>query len=232
VKAYYLNYQPSEVPAWHFDIATARQLKVLRFFGTDVSKPLTKGRASGIIARLFSDPANEHLWAAYVYTTGDEDHTSAELRPHDRTVLSKTEIPSDWHPKQSSNNSLRKLTDRRRLTAKRELVTEILTDGSPFDEPLPEITLLGTAFCFTGLFQYGTRKECQAAILSRGGRVSEHVNSQTDVLVIGHDANPNWAEGNFGNKICEAMVLKLQNCKPLIIPESYWRTLLQISGAC
>lgn len=225
MKTYYLNYPPSELPAWHFDAATSRQLKVLRFFGTDISKPLTKGRASGIIARLFSDPSNEHLWAAYVYTTGDEEHTSADLRPHDKTVLAQTEIPADWHPKRDNK------TSSKALTAKRELVTEILTDGSPFDEPLPDITIGSTAFCFTGLFEFGPLKECQAAVLSRGGSVTERVTGQTDVLVIGHDSNPNWAHGSFGNKICEAMILKLQRGKPLIIPESYWRTLLQPSGA-
>jgi hypothetical protein len=60
----------------------------------------------------------------------------------------------------------------------------------------------------------------------RGGRVTEGVTGQTDVLVIGHDPNPNWAHGNYGNKICAAMMMKLQIGKPLIIPESFWRTCL------
>ncbi len=57
----------SVFPAWHFEPATVRQLKVLGFFGKDISLPLTKGVCSGIIGRLFSDPANKHLWTAYVY---------------------------------------------------------------------------------------------------------------------------------------------------------------------
>ncbi len=225
VNTYYLNYRPSEVPEWHFAPATIRQLKVLRFFCTDIAKPLTKGRASGMIGRLFSDPANKHLWAAYVYTTGDEEHTSADLRPHDKAALAKTEIPADWAPKRSNR------TTSSGATAIQELVTEILTDGSPFDEPLPEITIVGTTFCFSGMFEFGTRKECQAAVSSRGGRFTDGVTGQTDVLVIGHDSNPNWAHGNYGNKICAAMVLKLQHGKPLIIPESYWRTLLGVAEA-
>lgn len=112
-----------------------------------------------------------------------------------------------------------------------ELVIDILADGSPFDEPLPQITIAGTAFCFTGLFGFGTRKECQAAVLSRRGSSTERVTGQTDVLVVGHDSNPNWAHDTFGNKICEAMILKIQHGKPLIIPENYWRTLLQVSQA-
>lgn len=225
MKTNHLNYRPSEVPAWHFDPATIRQLKVLRFFGTDLSKPLTKGRASGIIGRLFSDAANKHLWAAYVYTTGDEEHLSADLRPHDKAVLAQIQIPADWHPQHS------KRTSAKAWTAMQVLVTEILTDGSPFDEPLPEIKIVGTAFFFSGVFEFGTRKECQAAVLSRGGSFTDRATGQTDVLVIGHDPNPNWAHGSFGNKICDAMILRLQRGKPLIMPENYWKGLLQVSEA-
>ena len=60
-------------PAWHFDPATFGQLKVLRFFGIDISRPLTKGVCSGIIGRLFR-PRQQASWTAYVYTTGDEEH--------------------------------------------------------------------------------------------------------------------------------------------------------------
>jgi NAD-dependent DNA ligase len=221
LKTYYLNYRASEVPAWHCEPATTRQLKVLRFFGTDISKPLTKGKASGIIGGLFSEPDNKHLWAAYVYTTGDEDHMSADLRPYDKAVLAQTEIPADWRPVRSNK------TPSKTLTTMQELVTEILTDGSPFDDPLPQITIIGTTFCFTGGFEFGTRKECQAAILSRGGIVTDRVTEATDVLVIGHDSNPNWSHSNYGNKICAAMIRKLQHRKPIIIPELYWKSLLQ-----
>ncbi len=223
MKVYYLNYGPSEVPKWHFDPATIRQLKVLRFFGIDISEPLTKGRASGIISGLFSDTANKHLWAAYVYTTGDEESISSELCAHDKAVLDKTEIPADWRPKRSTKRSSQK------AALMREVVMDILAEGSPFDEPLPQIAIFGTAFCFTGLFEFGSRNECQAAVLSRGATVTERVTQTTDVLVIGHDSNPSWAHGTYGNKICDAMILKLQHGKPLIIPENYWRSLLDVT---
>ena len=69
------------LPQWHFDPATKRQLKVLRFFGVSVDPIPTKGRAGGTIGRLFSEPYNKQLWMAYVYTTGDEDDSTSELRP-------------------------------------------------------------------------------------------------------------------------------------------------------
>lgn len=215
----------SVFPAWHFEPATVRQLKVLGFFGKDISLPLTKGVCSGIIGRLFSDPANKHLWTAYVYTTGDEDDLSTDLHAHDKAVLARTVIPADWQPKRGP--SIPSQTQK----ALERLVGEVLKDGSPFDDPLPNVKIVGTAFCFTGVFEFGTRNECQAAVTSRGGTVTPRINHNTDVLVVGNDPNPAWSHGGYGNKILEAMVLKLHRLKPIIIPELYWRALLnEVTG--
>jgi len=206
-------------PDWHFDPATTRQLKLLKFFGVDVSKPITKGICSGIISRVFSDPANKHLWAAYVFTTGDEGDESPELMPHDKNELKQVSIPEDWRPKSISDSS----SARKALEM---LIASILKDGSPFNDPPPEIVIAGTSFCFTGEFEFGTRKDCQAAVISRGGTVTDGVTRKTQVLVIGNDPNPNWSHGSYGNKIADAMILRLQYTKPYIVPELLWQELL------
>jgi NAD-dependent DNA ligase len=209
------------IPSWHFGPATVRQLKVLRFFGKPIEPPPTKGAASGLIGRLFADATNKHLWAAYVYTTGDEEGASMELCPHDREALATVVIPEDWHAKRGAAiNS----ADRKALE---ELISGLLKEGSPFDDPLPEVSIQGKSFCFTGAFDYGSRRGCQQAVVSRGGSFTEGVTSKTDVLVIGTDASPAWSHGNFGNKIEAAMVCRMQRGKPAIIPEAYWRELLQ-----
>ena len=210
-------------PAWHFDPATFGQLKVLHFFDIDISRPLTKGFCSGIIGRLFSDPANKHLWTAYVYTTGGDEDATTDLRPHDKAVLARTEIPADWYPKRGPT------TPSKTRKALEQIIEDVLKDGSPFDDPLPEVTITGTTFCFTGQFEFGTRKECQAAVTSRGGTTTDHITNKTDVLVIGNDQNQNWAHGSYGNKISDAMVLKLQHRKPIIISELYWKAVLDES---
>jgi len=218
MKKYQLH---SIFPAWHFDPATRRQEKLLNFFGVDISKPLTNGACSGIIGRIFSDPENKQLWAAYVFTTGDEDDDSTDLQSHDRAALLNVRIPDDWRPKRS----LHKLSSAHK--ALEQMVADILKDGSPFDDPLPDVSVVGTAFCFTGVFEFGTRKECQTAISGCGGSFTEGITRKTDVLVIGNDPNPNWASGSYGNKIAEAMILKLQHSKPVIIAELYWRELFE-----
>ncbi len=209
------------VPSWHFDAATFGQLKVLRFFGMGIEPPPTKGAASGIIGRIFSDPAKKHLWGAYVYTTGDEEHTSVELRPHDRGALAKVIIPEKWRPKRGPSipSAARKGLE--------ELIRKLLQEGSPFDDPLPEISTVGKCFCFTGRFEFGSRSQCQQAVVSRGASFTDGVTSKTDVLVIGSDANPSWAHGNYGNKIQAAMVSRMKRGKPTIIPEAFWKQLVK-----
>ncbi len=207
------------LPPWHFDPATNRQLKLLRFFGKDISQPLTKGACSRIIANLFANPANKHLWTAYVFTTGDEGDTSTDLQPYSHEALSAVTIPDDWRPQRLGSNQSSS------RGGMEKLIAETLKDGSPFDEPLPEIILRGRIFCFTGNFDFGPRKKCQDAVTSRGGLVSREVTRSIDVLVVGNDANPQWSHGSYGNKIEKAMLLKLQTGKPFIIPELYWRTL-------
>jgi len=210
------------LPAWHFDPATNRQLKVLRFFGVPIDPAPSKGRAGGIIGRLFSDSNNKHLWTAYIYTTGDEDDANTELRPHDRAALAQIVIPEDWRPRPRStiNNEKRKALE--------IMVSDLLKEGSPFDDPLPEISIAGKCFAFTGVFEYGSRGECQKAVVSHGGSISDGVTVKTDALVIGSDANPSWAHGNYGNKIEAALIRRMQSGKPVIIPEAFWKKLLQV----
>jgi hypothetical protein len=209
------------LPDWHFDPAINRQLKVLRFFGVPIDPAPTKGRAGGIIGKLFSDPENKHLWSAYLYTTGDEDDSATDLRPHDRAALAQIVIPEDWCPRP------RFTIDNEKRKALEIMVSDLLKEGSPFDDPLPEISIVGKCFAFTGLFEFGSRSDCQKAVISRGGSVSDGVTSKTDVLVIGSDENPAWAHGNYGNKIEAALVRRMLNGKPVIVPESFWKQLLE-----
>lgn len=206
------------LPDWHFESATVRQLKVLRFFGVPTDPIPSKGRAGSVIGRLFSDPANQHLWTAYVYTTGDEDGEKSDLRPHDRATLATTVIPEDWRPCFATSTAKRRALE--------VLVADLLKEGSPFDDPLPELAIAGRCYAFTGRFAFGSRSECQQAVVSKGGSFSDGVTSKTDVLVIGSDANPAWAHGSYGNKIEAALVSRMQQSRPVIIPEAYWTSLL------
>lgn len=209
------------LPPWHSEPATVRQLKVLRFFGIPVDPPPTKGRASGMIGALFSKPRNKHLWSAYVFTTGDEDDWGSDLLPFDVAELDQVVIPADWRPTQSSPR------DSGEKQPAKDEVARILADGSPYDDPLPELEVAGTCFAFTGAFEFGTRRQCEEAVVSRGGTVTDGVKARTDVLVIGSDASSSWSHGGYGRKIEAAMLRRIGFGKPAIVPEAYWRELLE-----
>jgi NAD-dependent DNA ligase len=83
----------------------------------------------------------------------------------------------------------------------------------------------GQSFCFTGIFNFGTRKECHSAVLDKGGLIEKDVNLRVDYLVLGSDFNPNWAGTNYGRKIERAMEIKKgegKSAKPLVLSESDW----------
>ena len=144
-----------------------------------------------------------------------------ELCPHDRATLANVVIPEDWRPKRGPtiDSAGRKVLE--------ELISGLLKEGSPFDDPLPEIPIQGKSFCFTGAFDYGSRSCCREAVVSRSGSFTDGVTSETDVLVIGSKASPAWSHGNYGSKIEAAMACRMRGGKPTIIPEAYWRELLQ-----
>ena len=198
-------------PAWFYDPPTNRQLKVLKFFGKSRSADLTKGVASGMIFRLFSEDTKRELWEKYVYVTGDENDCSPDLAPFDMGVLGSIEIPVDWFPQHAKRRS------RNQRERQREIVAEMLVEGSPFDDPVPEIVFQGKHFAFTETFECGSRNECVAVAAQLGCLVDDPVKAVTDYLVIGSKA-----KNRITNKIVSAMIRRMDTGNPRIISESDW----------
>ena len=211
---YHIKANPEAVsldnwPVWHHDLASPRQRKVLSFFGILFPPNLTKGAASAAITRLMCDAEKEHLWRAYVFVTGDREQ-SEEIHPHDLETLRNFKIP-DPEPRKKRPDP--------------EEIMEILRQGSPFDDPLPNISISGNMFCFTGKFNFGERVDCENAVKERGGFIGK-VTLETDVLVVGNMPTPSWKAPTFGQKIEAAVNFKKMYGYPFIITETYWETLL------
>ena len=206
-------------PEWFYDPPTNRQIKVLKFFHADL--PPNKGVASGIIIRLFRKEENRELWEKYVYHAGDESQDGADLMPFDLEELRAVVIPDDWKPKQTSG-----LPNKRRERL-RELIVEMLREGSPFDDPVPEIRFAGASFAFTGKFASGTRAECQEAVTELGAVAQNEVNHSTDYLTIGNEGSENWHQGSYGRKIEKALILRMETDKPVILAEGDWLAAVQ-----
>ena len=199
-------------PKWFYDPPTNRQIKLLRFLGSSIPCDC-KGIASGLIFRLYKDQRNEEkfdLWEKYLFHTGDK-FDSPDLVPFDIEELRKVVVPNDRKSKRALQN----------------LVMEMLKEGSPFDDPVPEIRFAGASFVFTGKFASGTRIECQEAVEALGGVAQNSVTGNTDYLTIGNEGSENWRQGSHGRKIEKALILRMETGKPAILAESDWLAAIQ-----
>ena len=87
----------------------------------------------------------------------------------------------------------------------------------------PDVEIEGKLFCFTGESYRSTRAEIKAEIERLGGRFRTSVSKNTDFLVVGNAGNPCWAYSCYGRKIEEAMALRKEGAKILIINETdFW----------
>jgi hypothetical protein len=93
----------------------------------------------------------------------------------------------------------------------------------PVDEVPAPIVFLNRSFCFTGKFQYGERKRCQACTEEAGGTIHNSVTLALDYLVIGTLASRDWAQTNHGRKIEAAVRNRTERrAKTCIVSEEHW----------
>ena len=197
-------------------LATNRQKKILSFFGIQYSSNITVGAAGWEIGDIFDDENKREKWRKYLYLTSDFDTNSPLLKAFDALELDTVEVPEGW----SSSAAIQNFQE--------ELVASAMSDGSPFDEPAPEVVVQGCSFLFTGKFSFGTRKKCQEAVEVAGG-IPSKLKAPTrdlDYLVIGTEGSPSWKKGSYGNKIEAAILNRRQHGNPAIVSEQEWKKAL------
>lgn len=92
----------------------------------------------------------------------------------------------------------------------------------------PEVDFENKLFCFTGQASGGSRSELVNIITSHGGIFRNSVSKKTDYLVVGIGGNPCWAYSCYGRKIEEALVLRKNGARVLIINENdFWNAVKQ-----
>lgn len=96
----------------------------------------------------------------------------------------------------------------------------------PVDRPPPDILFPGTLFCFTGTFAYGSRRECEKAVIGKGGAIGS-LTMQTNYLVIGIYATDSWAHSPYGRKIEKAVGWRTKGHPISIVGESHWTSALK-----
>ena len=193
--------------------ASNRQKKVLRFFGIEFADNISYGAAGWEIGSIFHDPNNELAWNKYLYLTNDFCRDSDQLATFDRLELESAELPADWNSSDAATQF------------RKEIISDEMPHGSPFDDPAPGILIEGRTFMFTGKFDFGDRSACQAAVMARGGLApdTKTITTEIDYLVIGTSGSKSWKMGSYGNKIEKAILLRREQGAPAIISEDYWQ---------
>ncbi|EKS38747.1 BRCT domain-containing protein [Afipia clevelandensis] len=92
----------------------------------------------------------------------------------------------------------------------------------PLCSPAPTpLVFAGQHYCFTGTFNFGQRKECEAVVVGKGGSAGS-LTKKTNVLVIGIYATESWKHSAFGNKITRAAEMRSEGHPISIVSETHW----------
>ncbi|HPE32660.1 MAG TPA: BRCT domain-containing protein [Parvularculaceae bacterium] len=95
----------------------------------------------------------------------------------------------------------------------------------PLCSPAPDVTFLGSTFCFTGTFVFGNRKQCEEAVIKRGGNAGS-LTAKTNFVVIGTYATDSWKHSSFGNKILKACEYRDKGYPISLVSEEHWHKFL------
>lgn len=91
----------------------------------------------------------------------------------------------------------------------------------PLCDPAPVLDFDGRRYCFTGTFNYGGRRDCEAAAADRGATCGS-LTQRTEVLVIGAYATESWKHSSFGTKIVKAVDFREAGLPIAIVSEDHW----------
>jgi NAD-dependent DNA ligase len=60
----------------------------------------------------------------------------------------------------------------------------------------------------TGEFDYGSKSDVSAFLMSHGAYIHKDVVQKTDILVVGGQGSDNWSSVNYGNKVKKALEMQ------------------------
>lgn len=84
----------------------------------------------------------------------------------------------------------------------------------------PDVSFQGSTFCFTGASSRYRRTDLAEIVINHGGEFANTVTRKVDYLVIGAEGNPCWAYACYGRKVEQAVALRRQGMKILLIHEN------------
>lgn len=97
-----------------------------------------------------------------------------------------------------------------------------LSTALPITRPLPTLVFPQRAYCLTGQFLWGTRRDCEQAIVTRGGQLTASLTGATHYLVIGLLGSTDWIHSTHGRKIEKAIDMRSKGHPIAIVSEGHW----------
>lgn len=113
------------------------------------------------------------------------------------------------------------------ITRPRDQSGDLAPSSLPLDTPQPELRFSNRSFCFTGVFDFGSRLDCHAAVEARGGIAAKGVTKKLHYLVIGNIGSEVWKHTSFGAKIAKAIDYRDAGAPLAIICENHWSSFIQ-----
>lgn len=91
----------------------------------------------------------------------------------------------------------------------------------------PSIEFEGSVFCFTGTSSRHPRAAMCETVVRLGGIVAPNLTKKVSYLVIGADGNPCWSYSCYGRKVEQAVKLRKEGSRILIIHENDFHDAVQ-----
>ena len=98
----------------------------------------------------------------------------------------------------------------------------LIVPSLPVNNPAPEVIFGQRNFCFTGVFDFGSRNDCMEVVSMRGGVVAKGVTKKLNYLIIGNIGSEVWKHTSFGTKIAKAVEYRDSGLPIAIIAENHW----------
>lgn len=95
------------------------------------------------------------------------------------------------------------------------------------DDPAPALVFVDRTFVITGTCASGPRKNVEAVIADRGGKVAGSISKKVDYLLIGGVGSRDWLMSTHGTKIIAAAELKKAGHPLAVIAERHLLAQLQ-----
>ncbi len=187
-------------------------------------RALTKAAQTllGICAGISADGHISDQEITFLRTWLAENAEVAAFWPGSALVRRIDEVLADGVVTQDERDSL--LSSLQQLSGNHFAETGSSTPEAPavpIDDD-PSIFFRHMTFCFTGNFHYGTRANCERAVLKLEAMPVDRVTGKLDYLVVGAIVEESWANGTYGRKIEKAVERRQRYGQPAIVSESQW----------